>query len=711
MKKTCIIFIAILLSMSGLFAVSKEDSLRQAINNYHGVAHIDARLKLAFLLRKSNFEEAKYQGKTACLNAQKLADSDWEALALYYLGLTYYYNDAKDSALYYLIRSEETYKTKNNTEQLAKVLCMIGTNYLGITGDQEKAISYYNEALHYAREYSDYKTMAMIYSQLSNIFRMNGAYQQAVEFIYKSKENYEKIGFTEGVAWIDYSIGRIYNTMGLYEEAEKTYLEGLQLYRELPETVSSLTGVAICLDELGLAYLELGDTKKARGYNVQALEIYREINAEFGISNALKYSARIEYMAGNTADALICLDKSLKIKKNMNDVLGFPGVYNLYGLILLDQQRYQQAVDSLNVGLQYAFKNNQKNRIISLNKHLAQVYYELEEYDKAFDYQSQQVAISDSIYKSKATRGMTQLEALYDLETRETKIKELKQENLIKELELTRKTTARNLLLIILGISSVFFFFLLKLFLSNRQANVALEKNQQKLQELNATKDKFFSIIAHDLKNPFNTIIGFSTLMGRYCQQKDYEKIEEFSGHIREVSTQTFKLLENLLDWSRSQTGIISFLPKSLDIRASIQNAVDLLYPAAKQKDVHIEVHAGTIRITADENMMHAVLQNLLSNAIKYSHTDGNIHITAEENEGMLEVSVQDEGVGIDEDTRNKLFCIDKNVSQPGTDGEKGTGLGLIISKEFIQRHRGNISVESKVGKGTCFTFRIPKEI
>jgi len=326
--------------------------------------------------------------------------------------------------------------------------------------------------------------MGMIYSQLSNIFRMNGAYRQAIEFIYKSKEHYEKIGCNEGVAWISYSIGRIYTTMSLYDEAQKEFEEGLNKYRMLPESVSSMTGVAICSDELGLVYLERGDISRARQYNADARVIYKKIGSKFGISNALKYLARIEHKAGDDETAIYYLDRSRSIKKYINDVLGFPGIYNLYGKILLDQKRYQEAIDSLNVGLQYATANNQKNRIMNLNKQLAKVYAELNEFDMAYIYQSNQVAINDSIYQSKATRSMTQLESVYDLEIRETKIRELEQENLIKEINLKREITVRNLLLIILTMTIVFAFFLLKLFTSNRNVNIILKRNQKKLQEL-----------------------------------------------------------------------------------------------------------------------------------------------------------------------------------------------------------------------------------
>jgi signal transduction histidine kinase len=235
-----------------------------------------------------------------------------------------------------------------------------------------------------------------------------------------------------------------------------------------------------------------------------------------------------------------------------------------------------------------------------------------------------------------------------------------------------------------------------------------LKRNQIKLQEMNATKDKFTSIIAHDLKSPFNSILGFSNLLIKYSENGDYEKVKEFSEHIREVSTHTYKLLENLLEWSRSQTGKINFNPKALDIRIPVKNATDLLYPNARKKDIQIEVNVPTIAVLVDEHMLHTILQNILSNAIKYSNKGSKIVVSGRELKDKLLLSIKDEGVGMDPETVDKLFRIDETVSTFGTEGERGTGLGLILCKEFIERHRGKISVKSEKDNGSEFTIELP---
>ena len=246
--------------------------------------------------------------------------------------------------------------------------------------------------------------------------------------------------------------------------------------------------------------------------------------------------------------------------------------------------------------------------------------------------------------------------------------------------------------------------------IERRLADEMIMLKNELLLVINAEKDKLFSIIAHDLKNPFNAIIGFSNLLSEKIQEKDYEGIEEFAGIIQESSQRAMALLMNLLEWSRSQTGRIVFSPNVCDINALIHEVTELLKGAAKQKSISI-LAKTTENLTAfaDKAMISTILRNLVSNAIKYTHQGGEIVISCELTQNHLLVSVGDSGVGIDKDFLQKLFRIDENLSTPGTEDEKGTGLGLILCKEFVEKHGGKIWVESEVGKGSTFFISIPQ--
>jgi len=239
-----------------------------------------------------------------------------------------------------------------------------------------------------------------------------------------------------------------------------------------------------------------------------------------------------------------------------------------------------------------------------------------------------------------------------------------------------------------------------------------MKNNQQRLKELNATKDKLFSIIAHDLKSPFNVIIGFSELLLANINKYDKEKISKQLTLIHDASKRSFELLENLLEWARTQTGKIVFEPKMLYLKKIANDNIKLLEPQALNKNIQITAHVSDqCYASVDENMMNSVFRNLITNAIKYTYPGGNINISSRVYSNMIEISFADTGVGMNEGTKEKLFKIDGSASVNGTNNEKGTGLGLIICKEFIEKHRGRIWVESEMGKGSTFTFTLPIRI
>jgi len=237
-----------------------------------------------------------------------------------------------------------------------------------------------------------------------------------------------------------------------------------------------------------------------------------------------------------------------------------------------------------------------------------------------------------------------------------------------------------------------------------------IKKQNEKLQELNATKDKFFSIIAHDLKSPFNSIIGFSSLLARQIEEKDYAAIQKYAGIIQNSSQQAMDLLMNLLEWSQSQTGRMIFSPENINIVDLINQSIEVFNASVQQKSISVVSQTPVnLFAFADKAMINTILRNLISNAIKFTRTDGEIIISAGQLPTELLVSVSDNGVGMDKESISKLFRIDRNYSTLGTEKEKGTGLGLLLCKEFVEKHGGRIWVESEVGKGSKFSFSIPE--
>jgi two-component system sensor histidine kinase/response regulator len=240
-------------------------------------------------------------------------------------------------------------------------------------------------------------------------------------------------------------------------------------------------------------------------------------------------------------------------------------------------------------------------------------------------------------------------------------------------------------------------------------AEEKLKENETRLRELNATKDKFFSIIAHDLKSPFNSIIGLSDLLADKMRRKDYDGIEEYASIIQNSSWRAMDLLTNLIVWSRLQTGRMVFKPELVDIVSLIIEVTELSKDSARQKSITIlREEPPYFNIFADKAMISTILRNLISNAIKFTNTGGKIVISAVQNNKDAIITVSDNGIGISKDVIEKLFLIEESVSTPGTQNEQGTGLGLILCKEFVLKHGGKIWVESEPGKGSSFIFTLP---
>ena len=236
-----------------------------------------------------------------------------------------------------------------------------------------------------------------------------------------------------------------------------------------------------------------------------------------------------------------------------------------------------------------------------------------------------------------------------------------------------------------------------------------IKNTEQNLKRLNATKDKFFSIIAHDLRSPFSSILGLSELLNLNYQKYNPEMLEQITKQLFLQSKNTFNLLENLLEWARTQTDKIPFELSKLNSAQLCKEVIDSFEAPANAKSLKIHLSASdTVDLLADANMIKTVLRNLLSNAIKFGNKNGNIWITSETKSDRIIFTVRDEGIGIKPETAANLFEITQIQSTVGTAHEKGTGLGLILCREFVEKHGGSIQVESEVGKGSSFIVSIP---
>ena len=242
-----------------------------------------------------------------------------------------------------------------------------------------------------------------------------------------------------------------------------------------------------------------------------------------------------------------------------------------------------------------------------------------------------------------------------------------------------------------------------------KKAELFIQKQNKQLQELNAAKDKYFSIIAHDLKSPFQGFIGLTELMGEEISSFSVAQLSTYIQSINSTARNLYKLLSNLLEWSLMQKGVLSFNPVEIALSEVVSQNIDIIIKRGEQKGIKLILDvAHNQKVWADEAMLNSILRNLLSNSVKFTSRGGEVIVSAKETENnIVEISIRDTGTGMSSDLCSQLFKIEERVGQKGTEGEESTGLGLLLCKEFVEKHGGKIWVDSEEGKGSTFYFTL----
>jgi len=244
----------------------------------------------------------------------------------------------------------------------------------------------------------------------------------------------------------------------------------------------------------------------------------------------------------------------------------------------------------------------------------------------------------------------------------------------------------------------------------HKLAEEEIKLKNELLQIINAEKDKFFSILAHDLRGPLSAFVAATKIITEEIQTMKFEEIKEITLSMKTSAINIYSLLENLLEWSRLRRGVMDFIPERFNLKKKIEECINVLSESARKKGIEIKIFVpDELDVLADSHMFEAVIRNLVSNAIKFTTSGGKVTLTAGYNEDhTIEIKISDSGIGMTPELKNKLFQINEKTSRPGTEGEPSTGLGLLLCKEFVEKHGGKIWVESRVEQGSTFYFSLP---
>ncbi len=536
-------------------------------------------------------------------------------------------------------------------------------------------------------------------------------YDKAIEFNLEALNIFQEIGDLHGVAKCYNSIGLNLASMKNFQPALEYHWKSMFISKKLLNRLNDPDSLLRVQRILGYNYInlivayEVSPQKDSTLYYAEkSIKVFEQLQDSFYLAMSYNRKAQALYMLNQHEEAL---KNNRLVYENFDNLSPFERVFTLMGLAQnhLELGNIQTCIDFGLEGYELAQKIKADWHAQHCARVLSKAYAKLNNYEKAYDYQVAFKTYSDSLFnQGSETRINYMLLKQKDLEN-----ERLSQINSLKE----EKLQARNQqsLILIAGIFLLFFFVAVQYQNSKKlkELNNKLQDLNHALEVSNSSKDKFFSIIAHDLKSPFNSIIGFINLLKLRIQQLSEEEIQEFIDMMLLTTNNTYKLLENLLEWSRLQTGDISYKPESIEIEEIINENVELMAKVAEKKGIELEVlnHEST-QVFADKNMVGTVLRNLVSNAIKFTEQGGTVSINYHKVANNVEVCIKDTGIGIPQEMLPKLFDISEKFSTQGTEKEKGTGLGLSLSKEFIEKHGGKISVESEYGKGSTFTFTLP---
>lgn len=533
--------------------------------------------------------------------------------------------------------------------------------------------------------------IAKSYHILGIFFAEKGDLQRALDYFFNSLKVLETIGdeSRKGVALG--AIARVSQMLENHEQALKYDLQALEIAQKNNDTINLSTNFS----NVGADYSNLHKYQKAIEYYEKALEIAAK-NQNIRIQ-ALCYlnlgftNSKIE----NTELAFSNLRKAENLYLQTTDKYGLANTYNKLAEYFLNQDIPDSTIfyakNALDIGLNL--------NSIAINRQafalLSEANSEKHNFEKAFDYLQEFNKLNDSIINTGNTKKITRLEMKYEFE-KEREIAEIKHKAEVRKQEYFTI------------FSLIAFFLTLLLGVLIFRSYIVKRRSEEKLAKLNAVKDRFFRIISHDLKSPFMAFISISEILAMPNVNLTPEKVQYFATSINKTAKSSYDLFQNLLLWSMSQRGNLKIEKKKINLKKLVADTVNLLNLSAEEKNILISTDISeNCEVFSDENILKTVIRNILSNAIKFTPKDGKIQILAKKNQNFMQISIKDTGVGISEENISKIFSPNEHLSKQGTNNEKGTGLGLILCKELIEKANGQIAVKSRVGEGSEFIINL----
>ncbi len=592
-----------------------------------------------------------------------------KAKAYHNIGL--YYNirgDFASAVKYHDLALTVNYQLKDST-RIATCYLNLGINYASL-GKYEEAYFYHTQSYRIADAKNDRLQQAIALHNIGSVFKELKQYDRALEYFKLSLKISNEINDLEVAPYNFSEMGDIFLRRGQYDSALITLSNSLKLARERRLTINDLEpGV---LMNIAKTYLYENNYSTSLSYYDSAHLLYRKTANKFGLADV---------------------------------ELG-------RGLVYLKEKKYEEARKLIEESASIAHELNAWKLEIECYQNLSTLYEAKGDFQKSLAHYKHQQQLEDSLFSEDMRTKLLKEQILFETESKEAQIKALTKMEELRKVEIKRKELIQNILAVAMALTGILLFTVYRSGQRRIRINKLLMEHQEEvkkrsveLEELNKVKDKFFSIISHDLRSPMNALSGVLNLM-----DKGEVTPQEFSRLSKELRVQfnhTKTLINNLLDWALLQMDKLKIQKEKFGLRELVENSA-VLVGSLNVKEVKIinKVEPSTFAM-GDTNMINLVMRNLMMNAIKFSESGDVVEVSAKLSGDYYVVSVKDNGVGISPDIQKILFEKTSGYSTRGTANEKGTGLGLILCKEFVERNGGKIWLESELGKGSTFYFTV----
>jgi signal transduction histidine kinase/tetratricopeptide (TPR) repeat protein len=601
----------------------------------------------------------------------------------------------------------ELSRSKEDTLK-AKTLNGLSSSYYYI--DSGLSFKYAKSALALSQKKGYKEGTGYAYYNMGIYYWLKSDFPKALNYIYKALKIHEDINNKRGISSSNNALGTIYVEFKNYKLALAFYNKALKASQEIKDQKT----IATYLNNIGDVYLRMKEYQKALRYFDKAskMNTLSKDSFESGLNYTnigITYNFLKQYKKSIEA-----INKSIIINKNDSSLYnGFNKIElgkSYYFLALEEHNKInkekllQESLDYVNESMIFFKKHESLIDIRDAYLYLSKIKKAQGKHQEALYFYEKNTNLNDSIFSNENKTQISLLKSQREIELRDKKIE-------IQELKIKNASRKVYLLITITAAVIILLGLFLWLYLSKRKTNQLLNDKNKIISTINNQKDKFFSIIAHDLRGPFNGFLGLSELLAEDLDNMTKEEIQFAAASMKSSAANLFRLLENLLEWSRMEQGLIPFVPKQKLLLPIVTESMATLQDAADNKEIEININIPeNTTIFADINSIHSVIRNLLSNALKFTPKKGSIHIKAIEQGESTTVSITDTGIGMNEKMIENLFNLDVQTNRNGTNNEPSTGLGLILCKEFVEKDGGKIWLESKEGKGSTFYISIPNK-